>query len=72
MLYFILGGLTVWIILSCVAVFILDTIDPCGWDTPIMFTIFFPAAILVGIYALIVFILRKIKIILKKATTKKK
>lgn len=61
MINFILGGLTVWVILSCVVIFVLDQIDPTGWDTPIMFTIFFPAAILVGIYALIVTLLRKAK-----------
>lgn len=61
MLYFILGGLTVWVILSCIVVFILDQLDPCGWDTSILFTVFFPAAILVGIYALTVTIIKKIK-----------
>lgn len=61
MLYFILGGLTVWVILSCIVVFILDQLDPCGWDISILFTVFFPAAILVGIYALTVTIVKKIK-----------
>ena len=61
MVYFILGGLTAWIILSCIVVLILDRLDPCGWDTSILFTVFFPAAILVGICALAVTTVKKIK-----------
>lgn len=61
MVYFILGGLTVWVILSCIVVFILDQLDPCGWSDSILFTVFFPAAILVGIYALALITIRKIK-----------
>ena len=72
MLYFILGGLTVWIILSCVVIFVLDRIDPTGWDDSILFTVFFPAAILVGIYFVFLILLRKIKIILRKVKAKKK
>lgn len=72
MVYFILGGLTVWVILSCVVIFVLDRIDPTGWDDSILFTVFFPAAILVGIYFVFLILLKKIKIILRKVKAKKK
>lgn len=61
MIYFILGGLTAWVILSCIVVFILDQVDPCEWSDSILFTVFFPAAILVGIYDLVLITIKKIK-----------
>ena len=61
MLYFILGGLTVWVILSCIIVFALDKQDPLEWDNSILFSLFFPADILIGTYDLILRVLKKIK-----------